>query len=67
MKRKARLDNEPLQLGDPEPPSELRKKISIWMAPEITKAIDMRRRTQSRAMWIEEAVRERIRREDDRT
>lgn len=72
MKRKRTLPDGVMRLplGDPEPPpDEIRKKVSIWMAPTIQAAIDARRtsRNQSRSMWIEEAIRERIRREDDRS
>lgn len=56
-----------LPLNDPEPPKDRRKAVTIFMRPSIKDAIDMRRDKQSRSAWIEEAIRERIRREDDRS
>jgi hypothetical protein len=56
-----------LPLGDPDPPTDPRKSLTIRVRPSLTQAIDMRRDNQSRSSWIEEAIRERIRREDDRS
>ena len=56
-----------LPLGDPDPPSGPRHAVTIRLRDTLKEAIDIRRDGQSRSSWIEEAIRERIRREDDRT
>jgi hypothetical protein len=56
-----------LPLNDPDQPTDRRRPTTLHMRPSLIRAIDMRRDRQTRAAWIEEAVRERIRREDDRS
>ena len=58
---------ERLPLGDPQPPTDARKAVTIYMRPSLKLAIDMRRDNQKRSVWVEEAIRERLRREDDRS
>lgn len=61
------MEAQRLELGDPEPPKDRKQKLTLHMRPSIKGAIDIRRDKQSRSAWIEEAIRERIRREDDRS
>jgi hypothetical protein len=61
------LNEQRLPLGDPEPPTDIRKAVTVFMRPSIKAAVDLRRDKQKRSVWIEEAIRERIRREDDRS